>query len=73
MNKLQIIQHILGDNYTPIASFTGNQEFYCAKPKRRAWLSSFTLDEIISRARAHNVRVAIDLDLVQIDLFFTNN
>lgn len=73
MNKLQIIQHILGDNYTPIASFNGNKEFYCAKPKGRGWLSSYTLDEVIERANAYNVRVAVDLFLGQIDLFFFNN
>jgi len=70
MNKLQIIQHILGDNYTPIASFNGNKEFYCAKPKGRGWLSSFALDEVIERANAQNVRVGVDLFLGQIDLFF---
>ena len=73
MNKLQIIQDILGDNYTPIASFNGQKEFYCAKPKRGGWLSSYTLDEVISRANAYNVRVAVDLFLGQIDLFFFNN
>ena len=73
MNKLQIIQDILGDNYTPIATFTGEKEFYCAKPRGRGWLSSYTLDEVISRANAYNVRVAVDLFLGQIDLFFFNN
>jgi hypothetical protein len=70
MNKLQIIQHILGDNYTPIASFNGDREFYCAKPRGRGWLSSGTLDEVIERGNDYNVRVAVDLFLGQIDLFF---
>ena len=73
MNKLQIIQHILGDNYTPIASFNGDREFYCAKPRGRGWLSSGTLDEVIKRGNDYNVRVAVDLFLGQIDLFFFNN
>ena len=73
MNKLQIIQDILGDNYTPIASFNGEKEFYCAKPRGRGWLSSFALRDVIARANAYNVRVAVDLFLGQIDLFFLNN
>jgi hypothetical protein len=72
MNKLEIIQEVLGNNYTPIVSCHSTIDFYYAKPKCRGWISSYDLKAIIENARLHNARVAIDLQYKQIDFFFND-
>ena len=71
MNKLQIIQEILGDKFTPIVSCS-NVEFYYAKPKNGTWVSSYSLNDIINKAKSYNVRIAVDLYYGQFDFFFNN-
>ncbi len=76
MNKLQIIEQIFGNKFTPCVkcdNFGGVKEYYTAKPKnvKFFWLNSSELKDIIKKGDEFECRIGLDLHRMQFDIFFT--
>ena len=75
MNKLQIIEDIFGDNFTPYLSpiLSLGKNFYRAYPRKQNWIGSYDLTTAIKKAEAHNARIGVCFTEKCFDIYFTEN
>jgi hypothetical protein len=75
MNKLQIIEEIFGDNYTPYLSpiLSLSKNFYRAYPRKQNWISSRDLTTAIKKAEQHGARIGVCFTEKCFDVYFTEN
>jgi hypothetical protein len=76
MNKLQIIENIFGDNYTPHLStskYINGGFFYRAYPRKQFWINSTNLIKTIQKAEKNRARIGVCFQEKCFDIYFTEN
>ena len=77
MNKLQIIEDIFGENYTPYVSssiMTKDGLFYRAYPRNyTTWMGSHELKRVIRKAEEHGAVIGVCFTQKCFDIYFTEN
>ena len=76
MNKLQIIENIFGENYTPHLStskYINGGFFYRAYPRKQFWINSTNLRKTIKKAEQYGARIGVCFQEKCFDIYFTEN
>ena len=73
MNKLQIIEDIFGENYTPHLStskYINGGYFYRAYPRKLFWINSTELIKAIQKAEQYGARIGVCFTEKCFDIYF---
>ncbi len=71
MNKLQIIEQIFGNKFTPYAFSLRSGWFFSAYPKEQnTSLLGYQMQEAMKKAEQHNCRIGVDFNNKCFDVYF---